>query len=383
MFPLLSKSSQETVVKDTLAGVKVITDVEEPKRKPKINWKKIFALILFSFFLVVSRAAHTLLAQPFKKHLISGRKLHVPVYHSLLEASSFPISVVFWIVLALYKRGTIAITNWQYRMKMYVAMAAVDAFNSVVGAIGLNVLPPAVYTILKSSSIIFAVLFSRAFTTKRLNRFHYLGAAILCISVTIITCSTNQVTLGSSDRFDFHMFKGICGALLSAISVAFLGVLTYAFFVKEKCKGDIVVVAENNAFQAFFMWIFLLPLLATSEAASWKSTLAAIEDNGTMSTFFVLSILMLLCRPIAEFGGIAVTNFSSNVLTRALGGVRRIFVLIGAVYIFHEAMPLPKILSAVFMNVALVVYVYGGYRLMLDKRTEDIDRKPADSEAKT
>ena len=329
---------------------------------------RIAFITVLAFALVLSRAGHTLLAQPFKKSLIGGEKeLHVPKYHTLLEASSWPLSMLFWFATAFYKGKKIRVDNWRYRLKMYGAMAFVDAINSILGSMGLNYLPSGIYTILKSTSMIFAVVFARTMTRKEFNKFHYIGASILVVGTAVITTSTKSMSWDENGGFNMTAFYGMCGCISSAMCIAFLGVLTYKFFVHEKVKGDILVVAENNAFQAFFMWIFLLPLLGSQEAASWSSTLQQIKDHGSSSLFVSLSVGMLICRPITEFSGIAVTAFTSNVLTRALGGPRRLLVILGGYFIFHEPMAPATIVAVVCMLTALSVYVYGGYRLKVDK----------------
>lgn len=220
---------------------RVQVEASVPHKKATSLVSKRVTLVVVSLFLIVSRAAHVLFAQPFKKDF----KVNVPMYLVIIECCSFPIALFGWIALSLYQRGELYVENWRYRIPMYALMAALDGVNTITASVGLSALPATVYTILKASSIVFSVAFSKIFTAKQFTVFHYLAVAIMMSASAVMGFYGNKDS-GQAANATFGSFVfAATSCVVSSATLGALGVVTYKFIRHEKQKSDLLCIAEN------------------------------------------------------------------------------------------------------------------------------------------
>ena len=161
-----------------------------------------------------------------------------------------------------------------------------------------------------------------------------------------------------------------------SICVGLLGVVGYSMFVNQNVKGDFVMICEQNAMQSTLMFILLLPILASNEAAGWLEVFADVSESGRTSTMVAYSLGLFFARPLTLFSCIGVMAFASASLVGTLGGPRRLLVIILAFIIFNESASAPKLVSVACLCVALGIYAYGGHRLQLEKEKEENKTQP-------
>ncbi|CEP03451.1 Sugar phosphate transporter domain-containing protein [Plasmodiophora brassicae] len=336
--------------------------------------KRASLLVVLSVMEIGGRAMSTLIAQPLKFHVAGGNvPLSIPMMHSMLESGSFILSLLAWVSFSLYRRGRVTIDNWRYRVKVYALMGLLDCVSGVSGSIGLNILPASIFTLLGSTAIVFSIILSRVFTNKKFTLWHYAAVVLTVSSVVFLFASMDDTTRNPRDvvispdailEQPVSQVVAFLCCLMSAFLIALIGVLNYVFFKHEQVKYDLAIILENNAIQSTFVFAFLLPVvLSSKEFSLWGTVYKRIQLNGQTPLFTGVCVGIFLSRPLTLFSSVATTAFSSAVLTRALGGPRRLVVMVMSALIFGDPMPALKLLSAAFMFFSTLIYVVGGYKL--------------------
>lgn len=238
----------------------------------------------------------------------------MPRFLCFITMASFPIPVLMWLFLSKERR-----LPPLPRMRAYLFLAILDAFNTALGMvtrtvaiftnqatnylhvqIGLTALPAATFTIIKGSSIVFVVILSKIFTQKRFNRFHYIGVLLMTVGVAWMSLSATKKANKSGSVADTIASVTCC--LGSAFFMAMLGVAQQVLLGEEKKKGGLDVVLQFNAFHSTLCFVALLPFIFWSEEyLQWPFYFESIRSSGHLSLFVGISVAFVFIRTSSQF----------------------------------------------------------------------------------
>ena len=284
--------------------------------------------------------------------------------------AGWPFPFIAWYFTS---NGTFEMPNKTWRLKAFFFLAFLDAGNTALGSVGLAGMSAAAYQIIRGACLIFTMGLSLMLTKKKFNIWHYVGVGLMFLAVVITAVTEDNKGSDSKATLSQTIVNTTC-TIFSSLFVSLLSVMTQKLFTDENSKGSFNFVCQIQSWQSLFSFMMTLPmLLIVGEWRDWGAAVDSISEQGNMTLFVFLSLGMFISRPLMLFSNIACTSLSSATYVRALGGPKKLFIIIASYLLFSQRPPTPTLIATVFMTISLGIYVYGGVKLQREKRAAGIN----------
>ena len=223
-----------------------------------------------------------------------------------------------------------------------------DAFGSGLQTVGLFLVSPSVYQMMKNGAIIFTALFTITYLKKSLYRHNWLGVGVLMIGFLVVGLSSIMYgeSKGGSDNFLLNMI----GVLLMASSLIFQG---FQYVYEERIMDQVEVdpkrfIAAEGVLGTLTMTVLLFitaNLPCYSEAMCDKdiafdspaAAMIQLMSNGRLLFYSLLSVFSIM---IFNLTGLYLTKYVSSIFRVIIDSIRTISVWFFAILFGFEKLKL-------------------------------------------
>jgi drug/metabolite transporter (DMT)-like permease len=197
--------------------------------------------------------------------------------------------------------------------------AFLDMTQTVMGNVGLVLVSPSIYQMLKGSVIVFSALFMVKFLGAKLFRHHYASMGIIVVAIGMVGVAGLFEDSDSSSTASEKML-GIVSILLAQIIMAAQIVSEEYLMTKMHCSPVLVVGMEGLWGLLYFAMIG--PILTHTPESDSRFALVTHEDFGDSFSKIGASHPLLVITIIETFI-IGAYNLTANYVTKRLNAVVR------------------------------------------------------------
>lgn len=261
----------------------------------------------------------------------------------------------------------IADTNKKTTQVKWIHMAFggfLDAFGSGLQTVGLFLVSPSVYQMMKNGAIIFTAIFTITYLKKPLYRHNWLGVGILMIGFFVVGLSSIIFTNNGGGK-EQSIFLSLLGVALMFLSLIFQG---FQYVYEERIMDQVEVdpkrfIAAEGIFGTITMTILLF---VTANLPCYSEEMCDIDiafDSPSAAMIQMLrnfpllfySILSVLSIMVFNLTGLYLTKYVSSIFRVIIDSIRTISVWFFAVLFGFETLKLGSFVMQIIGFMLLIV----------------------------
>lgn len=285
----------------------------------------------------------------------------------------------------------IADTNKKSTQVSWISMALggfMDAFGSGLQTLGLFLITPSVYQMMKNGAIIFTAVFTITYLKKPLYRHNWLGVTVLMIGFLTVGSSTilfppDKKQLSDSLSDSNSTFSSLLGVALMFISLIFQG---FQYVYEERIMDRAEVdpkrfIAAEGVFGTLTTTLLLF-ITANVRCTSFdmcgnnetldSPSLAMIELFRNLPLFFY-TLLSVFSIMVFNLTGLYLTKYVSSIFRVIIDSIRTISVWFFAVLFGFEKL---KLGSFIMQIIGFMLLILGNliYNEIIVLRFAELDK---------
>lgn len=239
-----------------------------------------------------------------------------------------------------------------------------DAFGSGLQTVGLFLISPSVYQMMKNGAIIFTAIFTITYLKKPLYRHNWLGVGVLMVGFLIVGLSTVFFNTNGGGK-EQPIILTLIGVLLMFFSLVFQG---FQYVYEERIMDQVEVdpkrfIAAEGVFGTLTMTLLLfitarLPCYSEEmcdKDIAFDSPAAAmiqVISNGKLLFYSLLSVFSIM---IFNLTGLYLTKYVSSIFRVIVDSIRTISVWFFSVLFAFETLKLGSFLMQIAGFVLLII----------------------------
>ncbi|GIQ82175.1 dynein heavy chain 1, axonemal, partial [Kipferlia bialata] len=248
-------------------------------------------------------------------------------------------------------------------LRRYGILGALDGVHTLLQSVGLNYLPGSVYTLVKSSTLVFNLCLSRIIIGKRFTAHNV---------VSVVVVSSGIALMGlQPDEAPDPVVPGIYTvALICTVGAAFVNALqtvlaevlmaTDSEGGHHQSRTKAQAVSEASFYNGFISFAVVLPVgLVLGLHESW---------SGLPTMYWVASWGVALVKQLGYICKFQVCQLVSALFAGIIDMLRRVVVILTCLVVFNEELTWQKLCSVTIVCLGFGVYMHGVAQTSKKKR---------------
>ncbi|GAB2294633.1 hypothetical protein Dimus_028829 [Dionaea muscipula] len=322
--------------------------LEAYTRKPISYW---ILLVLATGATLVAFPTSTILARVY--YVNGGKSKWILTWFANL---GWPLTAVALSTTYRFSKRYPTLLNFKLVVS-YMLLGFLIAADYLMYAYAFAYLPPSMFALIGSSSLVFSALFGYLIVNNKLN-------ASILNAMVIITAAAIITALDSSSHRYPHVSQTqyitgiICAVLGSAVS-GLIFALSELVFLKLLGKTSSCFILELQVMASFFAFVFSTIGVIVDGGYQQMALEARTFKGGGPSTYYMVLVWFAVACQLDILGGTAVLFLASTMLAGLLDSVKVPIISIAAVMLLSEPMSGFKILAVTITSWGCCCYIYG------------------------